>query len=86
VNSKCVFNDTGDELGTFGTIIEITFAFSFGCMMLTMLFFVEIMFPANNTISSIPSEIGRLTMLQELWLSKCMQNVFSMVPVMRLKL
>jgi Leucine-rich repeat (LRR) protein len=38
--------------------------------MLTMLFFVQIMFLGNNAISSIPSEIGRLTMLEVLTLSK----------------
>jgi Leucine-rich repeat (LRR) protein len=38
--------------------------------MLTMLFFVQIMFPANNQIESIPSEIGEMTILQEISLRK----------------
>jgi hypothetical protein len=38
--------------------------------MLTILSFVQIMFPANNKIESIPSEIGGLAMLQDLWWRK----------------
>jgi hypothetical protein len=44
------------------------------------------MFPANNQIESIPTEIGGLTLLQELALRKCIACLFSMIPVIHSEL
>jgi Leucine-rich repeat (LRR) protein len=64
--SKCIFNDTGDTLGT---LIGIVFDLFLEARCLRC-FFVEIMFPGNNQIESIPSEIGEMAMLQILSLRK----------------
>jgi Leucine-rich repeat (LRR) protein len=78
---------SGDALGTFGTLIGIDLDLLFAGVMLMMLFFVQIMFPANNQIESIPSEIGGMTMLEILYLCKWIWNVFSMLLlVMHLEL